>query len=57
MHRDYKPSNIIYVAKEDKFKIGDFSEGKLIDENRKDQEHTVRGTRTFLDPELFMAYE
>ncbi|KAL4479226.1 hypothetical protein ABPG72_011438 [Tetrahymena utriculariae] len=64
-HRDLKMQNILFSAKDIKYKIGDFSEGKFLqnaqqeqakeDEKQDQKLHSFRGTWKYLSPELSTA--
>ena len=51
-HRDIKPDNIFIVN--GKYKLGDFSDSKIISEGRSQQ--SVRGTEMFMSPLVYKAY-
>ncbi|EAS02435.3 tetratricopeptide repeat protein (macronuclear) [Tetrahymena thermophila SB210] len=60
-HRDLKMQNILFSAKDIKYKIGDFSEGKFLQNSQQEQSkedqmlHSFRGTWKYLSPELSTA--
>lgn len=41
VHRDIKPHNILYSIKDQEYKVGDFSEGKLIIKNDTENSSTA----------------
>lgn len=57
-HRDIKPKNILYKSEEFKLKYADFGESKILNEPNANEilNHTIRGTPSFMSPEIFNLY-